>query len=84
MGVNPGKGRAHIFDYFQRIGRGQNPYAHERGRLTVESDILIVVLRAQDDVGNLAQSHHDTVLLFDHHLAEVFRSFQIRIRHQVH
>ena len=37
----------------------------------VEADVLVVVLGAEHDVGDLAQADHDAVLLLDHELAEL-------------
>ncbi len=38
---------------------GQHPDAHEDRVLPVELDVLVVVLGAEHDVGDVAQAHHD-------------------------
>ena len=74
LGLYSRKGRAHVTNHFQRIGRGQHPDAHECRGLSVEAHILVIVLGAEHDVGNLTQSYDYAVLFLDHKLAEFFRS----------
>ena len=64
---------AHLANHVERVGRRQHPDAHERGGLSVEADVLLVVLRAQHDVGDIAEADDDAVLLFDDELPEFFR-----------
>ena len=45
------------------VGGRQHPHAHERRRLAVEADVLVVVLRAQHDVGDVAEPDDHAVLL---------------------
>src|SRR5205807_4167750 len=46
---------AHVMNHFQRVGRGKHPDAHEGRGLSVEADILFVVLGAQHNVSNFTQ-----------------------------
>ena len=75
---------AHVLDYVQRVGGGQHPDAHEGRGLAVETDVLIVVLRAQLHVGDFAQAHNHAVLLLHHHLAKFVGRSQIGVGDQVH
>ena len=74
---------AHVMNHFQRVGRGKHPDAHEGRGLSVEADILFVVLGAQHNVSNFTQPHHNAILLFHNELAEFFRCAQIGVCNQV-
>ena len=50
-------------DHVERVGGRQHPDAHERRRLAVEADVLLVVLGAEHDVGDVAEPDDDAVLL---------------------
>ena len=63
---------AHLADHVERVRRRQHPDAHERRRLAVEADVLFVVLRAQHDVGDLAEPDDGAVLLLHDELPEFF------------
>ena len=59
----PGIACAHALDHVERVGGRQHPDAHERRGLAVEADVLLVVLGAEHDVGDLAEPDDDAVLL---------------------
>ena len=68
----PGSSSRTSLDHVERVGGRQHPDAHERRRLAVEADVLLVVLRAEHDVGDLAEPDDDAVLLLDDELPELF------------
>ena len=70
--------------HIERICRGQHPHAHERRGLTIEPDVLLVVLGAEHDIGDLAEPDDDAALLLDHKLTKFFRRTQIRVGDEVH
>ena len=71
-------------DHVERVGGRQHPDAHEGRGLAVEADVLFVVLRAEHDVGDLAEPHDDAVLLLDDELAELLRRPQVGVGDEVH
>src|SRR2546426_383399 len=73
-----------MLDHVKRVGGGENPYTHERSRLSVEANVLLVVLRPQYHIGNLAQSNYYSFILLDHQLAKFVGSAQIGVGDQVH
>ena len=52
--------------------------------LAVEADVLVIVLGAQHDVGNVAEPDDDAVLLFHDELTELLRRAQVGVGDQVH
>ena len=67
----------------ERVGGRQHPDAHERRRFAVEADVLLVVLGAQHDVGDVAEPDDDAVLLLDHELPELLGRAQIGVGDEV-
>ena len=82
--LDAGDFRADAPDDVERVGGGQHPDAHEDRRLTVEADVLLVVLRAEHDVGDVAEPDDDAVLLLDDELAELLRRAQVGVGDEVH
>ena len=79
-----GNGLADLADHVEGVGGGEDPDAHEGGGLAVEPHVLVVVLRAEDHVGDLAEAHDDAVLLLDDELAELLGGLEVGIGDQVH
>ncbi len=52
---------AHLADHLERVGGRQHPDAHEGRALAVEAHLLVVVLGAEHDVGDLAEPHDAAV-----------------------
>ena len=73
----------HALDHFERVRRRQHPDAHEHRGLAVEADVLLVVLGAEHDVGDLAEADDDAVLLLHDQLAELLGRPQVGVGHQV-
>ena len=76
--------RADASNDVERVRSGQDPDAHEHGGLTVEANVLLVVLRAEHHVGDVADSDDDAVRFLDDELAELLRRAQVGIGDQVH
>src|ERR1041384_4741648 len=74
---------AYFLNNLQGVRGGEYPDSHERRGFAVEADFRVIVLGAQYDVGNLAQSHHYAVILLNHQLAEFVCRSQVRVGHQV-
>ena len=71
-------------DHVERVRRGEHPDAHERRTLSVEPDIVFVVLGAEHDVSNLAKPDNRSLLFLHHQLTELFGCSEVRIRDEVH
>ncbi len=74
---------AHALDDVQRVRRRQDPDAHESRGLAVEANLLVVVLGAEHDVGDVAQPDHDSLVLLDHELTKLLRRLEVRVRHEI-
>ena len=70
-------------DHVERVGGGKHPDSHEDGGLPVETDVLLVVLGAQRDVGDLAQPHDDALLFLDDELSEFLGGLEVRVGDEV-
>ncbi len=75
---------AHALDDVERVRRREGPHAHERRGFAVEADVLLVVLGAEHDVGDLAQPDHHAAFVLDHELPEFFGRAQVGVRDEVH
>ena len=75
---------AHLADHVQRVGGGEDPDAHERGRLPVEADLRVVVLGSEYDIGDFPEAHDRPVRLLDRQLAEFVRCFEVGVGDEVH
>ena len=78
------KGRANGMDDIQRIRGRKHPDAHERGGFSVKTDLLVIVLCAEHDVGNFPEPHNRAVRLFDRQLAEFIGRLEIGVGDEVH
>ena len=76
--------RACPLDHVERVGGRQHPHAHEDRRLAVEPDIFLVVLRAEHDIGDLAEPHDHAAGFLDDELPELLGRPQIGVGDQVH
>jgi len=74
----------HPADHVERVGVRKHPDAHERRRLSVEADIVLVAFSAEHHVGDLAEPDDDAVLLLNDELAKLFRRAQIGVGDQIH
>ena len=63
------------------VGRTQMPM--NVAGLAVEAHVLVVVLGAEHDVGDLAEAHDDALLLLDDELPELLRRLQVGVRDEV-
>ena len=62
---------AHAADHIQRVRVGQGPNPVEDRGLTGEVDRRVVVLRAQHDIGHVAQANHRAIAFAYHQLLEL-------------
>ena len=77
-------GIANILDYFKGVCSRQNPNAHECSRFPVETNVFVVGLSAEHNIGDLAQTNDRALVLLYHQLTKLLSSPQIGVRHQVH
>ena len=70
-------------DHVDRVRIWQNKNPHEDRFLTGEAHFGVVVLRAEHDVRNVAQSDQCALVLLDHELFELIGGMQICVRGQV-
>ena len=82
--LDPGHGVTDPPDHLERVGRGEYPDAHERRALAVEAHVLLVVLRSQHDIGDVAEPDHVALVFLHHQPPELFGSLKVRVRDQVH
>ena len=82
--LNPRDGFPNLFDDFQRVCRWKHPNAHKGRCFSIETNIGVVVLRAQYNVRDLAQTHDDAALLLDNQLLKFLRRAQIGVGHQIY
>ena len=61
---------ADAFDDIQRVGIRQRPDAHKDSRLAAETHLGVVVLRAEDDIGDILQANKALAILAHHESAE--------------
>ncbi len=60
-----------------RVGVGQHPDAHEYRLVAREPDVGVVGVGAQDDVGDVLETHERVALAPDHELAELVHRLQV-------
>ena len=81
---NLGNSCPNIANHLERVGRREHPYAHEGRGFAIKTDILVVGLSAEHDIGDLTQAYDRAFVLFDHELPKLLCRAQIGIRHQVY
>ena len=75
---------ADTLDHVDRVRVWQNVNAHEHRFLAGEAHFGVVILGAEHDVGDVADSNECAFVLLDHQLLELVRRVQIGIRGQIH
>ncbi len=75
--------RAHALDDVERVRGRQHPDAHEGRGLAVEADVLVVVLGAEHDVGDLAEPDDVALLLLDDELLELLGRLEVGVGDEV-
>ena len=75
---------AHAFDHVNRVRIRQNPDAHEHGPLAREPHFGVVIFRAENDVGDVAQPNEISFVLAHDEVLEVLSRVQIRVRSQIY
>ena len=75
---------AHALDDVDRVRIGQDPDAHEDRFLPGEADFGVVIFRAENDVGDVAQPNECAFVLAHDELLELISGMQIGVRGQVH
>ena len=73
----------HAFDDINRVCVWQDKDAHENGALSGETDLGVIVLRSEDDVGNVAQPNECSAFLSDDEVFEVIDGMQIGISGEI-
>ena len=81
--LDAGNSRANLLDDFQRVGCRQDPDSHEGRGLAVEADFRVIVLGAEHDVSDVAESHDYAVVVLHHQLLEFFGGPQIGVGYQI-
>ena len=74
---------ADALDHVDRVGVRQHPNAHEHRFLAGEPHLGVVIFRAEDDVGDIAQPNQRVLVLADHQLFELVGGVQIGVRGQI-
>ena len=82
--LNAGNLLSNPGDDVERVGGRQHPDAHECGAFAVEPHVLLVVLGAEHDVGDLTEPDDDALVFLDDELPELLRGPQVRVGDQVH
>src|SRR5207248_9079849 len=62
----------------------ENPDAHEGRGLAIEANVLLIVLGAKDNIGNLAQANDNPLIFLDYQLPEFIRCPKIGVGNQIH
>ena len=75
---------ANSLDHIDRVRVRQNPDAHEDRFLPGEANFGVVIFRAENDVGDVAQPNECPLVLPHDELLELIGGVQIGVRGQVH